>query len=247
MLLIIPAIEIKNSLCVKDVKELEEGGRKYSVDPVEMAILWRGENAKCLHITDADGYCDGTYPNSEVIQKIIDTLDITVEVGGNIESIEHINHLLELGASRVLLSPKISLDFNFLQHVASRFSYNKIIPYLLAEGGILSNGEEVIPYAKRLHYHGIRRIVYTDSDYTLETPTPRFELIKKLAEETDLKVTIMGGISSYQHLMQIQAYEKLGVDSVIMGKALYENAFPCQVLWRMNEKLLSDLGPTRRL
>ncbi|MSP64189.1 MAG: hypothetical protein EXR24_01005 [Ignavibacteria bacterium] len=247
MILIIPAIEIKNKICVKDITPLSQEGREYSDDPIEMAVLWRGENAKSLHITDSDGYCDGEYPNGEVIKKIVEKLDIPIEIGGSIESIEHIEYLFSLGVYRVVLSAKVSLDFNFVQHASSRFSYSKIVPHLLAVSGILQNGEEVIPYAKRLHYHGVKRIIYSDVETSSEIPTPRFDFVKQLALDTDLKITIMGGVSSYQQLKLIQEYESLGVDSLIIGKALYENAFPCQELWRINERSLKDLGPTRRL
>ena len=47
--------------------------------------------------------------------------------------------------------------------------------------------------------------------------------------------------------MRIQELEKYGVDSVVIGKPLYENRFPCQALWRLNELVLTDLGPTRRV
>ncbi|MDA0986018.1 MAG: HisA/HisF-related TIM barrel protein [Bacteroidetes bacterium] len=247
MILVIPAIEIHNQLCVKDVKPFSIESREYSIDPLEMAIMWRGENAKSLHITDAEGYCEGNYPNNEIIKKIANKLDIPIEVGGNIESLEHIELLFQLNVYRVVLSPIASLDFNFVQHASSRFSSNKIVPYLKSENGLLPNNEEAIPYAKRLHYNGTQRIIYSDFENSIEAPIPRFDFIKKLAIETDLKITIMGGINSYEHLKQIQEFEKYGVDSVIIGRALYENRFPCQALWRINEKYLNDLGPTRRL
>jgi phosphoribosylformimino-5-aminoimidazole carboxamide ribotide isomerase len=47
--------------------------------------------------------------------------------------------------------------------------------------------------------------------------------------------------------MDLQTLERYGVDSVILGRPLYENSFPCQALWRLNEENLTDLGPTRRI
>ena len=76
---------------------------------------------------------------------------------------------------------------------------------------------------------------------------PNYEAIQQIAQRTGLKVTASGGVSSYQDLIKLQELEKFGVDSVIVGKALYENRFSCQALWRENEKTLDDLGPTRRI
>jgi phosphoribosylformimino-5-aminoimidazole carboxamide ribotide isomerase len=65
--------------------------------------------------------------------------------------------------------------------------------------------------------------------------------------KTGIKITASGGVSGFKDLIRMQELEKFGVDSVIVGKALYENRFPCQALWRLNEKELEDLGPTRRI
>jgi phosphoribosylformimino-5-aminoimidazole carboxamide ribotide isomerase len=76
---------------------------------------------------------------------------------------------------------------------------------------------------------------------------PNFEAIKEMAVKSGMKITASGGVSSFKDLIRMQELEKFSVDSVIVGKALYENKFPCQALWRMNEKELEDLGPTRRI
>jgi phosphoribosylformimino-5-aminoimidazole carboxamide ribotide isomerase len=62
-----------------------------------------------------------------------------------------------------------------------------------------------------------------------------------------MRITAQGGVAGYKDLLELQGIEKFGVDSVIIGKALYHNKFPCQRLWRLNEKELKDLGPTRRM
>ena len=53
MILIIPAIQIKDGKCLYKVKTLD--GTECSDDPVDMAKLWRTENAKSLHVTDING------------------------------------------------------------------------------------------------------------------------------------------------------------------------------------------------
>ena len=70
---------------------------------------------------------------------------------------------------------------------------------------------------------------------------PDYEGTKKIAVETGLKVTAAGGISSYSDLKQLQGLEVFGVDSVMMSRALYENKFPCQAIWRMQEKIDTSL------
>ena len=64
---------------------------------------------------------------------------------------------------------------------------------------------------------------------------PNIELSKEIAEISGANVTHAGGIRNKDELMDIQKLIPIGVDSAIVGRALYENRFPCQKLWRVAE------------
>jgi phosphoribosylformimino-5-aminoimidazole carboxamide ribotide isomerase len=93
---------------------------------------------------------------------------------------------------------------------------------------------------------GVSRIIYSEIGPDGKSRVSNPSSLKELARRSGVRITAQGGIKSYQDLIHLQEVEKFGVDSVIVGKALYENKFPCQRLWRLNERELSDLGPTRR-
>ncbi|MEK7749260.1 MAG: HisA/HisF-related TIM barrel protein, partial [Bacteroidota bacterium] len=86
MLLIFPSVEITKKGCVEVVQGTPGAERMYSVDPVQMAILWRGENAKTLHIVDRDGVAEGKVVNRDLIKKMVDAVDIPIQVGGGLRS-----------------------------------------------------------------------------------------------------------------------------------------------------------------
>jgi phosphoribosylformimino-5-aminoimidazole carboxamide ribotide isomerase len=50
-----------------------------------------------------------------------------------------------------------------------------------------------------------------------------------------MRVTSAGGVGGLDDLLKIQELESVGVDSVVIGRALYQNKFSCQALWRMCE------------
>ena len=54
---------------------------------------------------------------------------------------------------------------------------------------------------------------------------PNVELLREVAAATDAKVTASGGISSLDDLRELALYENEGIDSAIIGKALYEKKF----------------------
>jgi phosphoribosylformimino-5-aminoimidazole carboxamide ribotide isomerase len=94
---------------------------------------------------------------------------------------------------------------------------------------------------------GVTRIVMAERSATSNTEVLNLDSLREIAQRTNIRVTCWGGVNSYLDLMQLQSLEKFGVDSVIVGRPLYQNKFPCQALWRLNEQSLNDLGPTRRI
>ncbi|TAK57899.1 MAG: 1-(5-phosphoribosyl)-5-((5-phosphoribosylamino)methylideneamino)imidazole-4-carboxamide isomerase, partial [Bacteroidetes bacterium] len=87
--------------------------------------------------------------------------------------------------------------------------------------------------AKRL---GFKRIVYSDVDRHRATNKINFEAIQTLTQTIGMRVTASGGVTGIEDLLKLQEMEKDGLDSVIVGHALYENKFSCQAVWRMSEE-----------
>jgi phosphoribosylformimino-5-aminoimidazole carboxamide ribotide isomerase len=72
---------------------------------------------------------------------------------------------------------------------------------------------------------GVERIIYTDVARDGMMSGPNVEQTRLLARESGLKVTASGGVSSLADLDRLKQLESVGVDSVIVGKALYERRF----------------------
>ncbi|MBI3787460.1 MAG: 1-(5-phosphoribosyl)-5-[(5-phosphoribosylamino)methylideneamino] imidazole-4-carboxamide isomerase [Ignavibacteriales bacterium] len=254
MLLIFPSIEIRRGECVQFVQGERGAEKLYAIDPVKMAILWRGENAKTLHIVDVDGVEDGIVRNGDVIQRLVQAVDIPIQVGGGLRSYDQIKNLLDLGVYRVVIGTAAVTTPSLVELLIKDFGARKIAIALEAKGGKLrTDGGKYetnispVDFALQMKKMGVTRLVYADIADDGKSKQLNFEALRELATRTNLRVTAQGGITGYRDLIQLQELEKFGVDSVIIGKALYDNQFPCQQLWRMNEKELKDLGPTRRI
>ena len=254
MVLLVPAIDIRDGRCVRLVQG-EPGTEKiYSNDPVQMAVLWRGENAKCLHVVDLDGAFEGSMKNLELIRRMVNTVDIPIQIGGGIRTFEQVKQLIEIGVYRVVLGTAAIEDPELVTRSIASFGKSKLAIGIDAKNGIVmtkgwqkDSGINAIDLALAMKSRGVCRIIYTDISRDGMLNGPNFEAIKEIAVKSGLRVTASGGVSNFEDLRNIQELEKFGVDSVIVGKALYENRFPCEALWRMNEKDLDDLGPTRRI
>ncbi|MCL5020203.1 MAG: 1-(5-phosphoribosyl)-5-[(5-phosphoribosylamino)methylideneamino]imidazole-4-carboxamide isomerase [Bacteroidetes bacterium] len=238
----------------------ESGTEKiYSDDPVRMAIIWRGENFKALHVVDLDGAFEGSPVNADKLKEIVNAVDIPVEFGGGLRTYESVKEVVDAGVYRAILGTAAVSDPDLLLKCLRDFGPRRIVVGIDMRDGVVqikgwkdSSGVSAIELGKKLKEEGVVRVVYTDisRDGTLKGIND--EAMKEFAVSTGLRVTASGGVSSYHDLIKLQRLEPFGVDSVIVGKALYENKFACQGLWRLNEKMLSEespgenLGPTRR-
>jgi phosphoribosylformimino-5-aminoimidazole carboxamide ribotide isomerase len=240
MLLVIPAIEIREGRCVQQVQGI--GGFSYSDDPVDMARLWRKENARSLHVTDLDGASTGTLPNAEAVKRIVDAVDIPVEVGGSLRTLDEVDRALSLGVYRVVVGTMVIEEPEVAQKALATFGASKIVLGVDAMDGMVmmqgwkeSSGLTALSVALNAKAMGFRRMLYTEvrPDDTLRGTN--IKVLHDLAVNTGMRITSSGGLRGLEDLLALCELESLGVDSVVIGRALYENRFSCQGLWRMCE------------
>ncbi|MDD4170405.1 MAG: 1-(5-phosphoribosyl)-5-[(5-phosphoribosylamino)methylideneamino]imidazole-4-carboxamide isomerase [Desulfotomaculaceae bacterium] len=226
-MLIIPAIDLRAGKCVRLVEGKLEKETVYSDDPVAMAVHWQEQGAKWLHVVDLDGAFAGAPQNLDVISGILAAVDIPVQVGGGIRSLDIINRLLELGAARVILGTAAILKPEIVTEACDKYGEAILVGIdgrngrVAIEGWGMTVDKSTLELAQDMQARGIKRVVFTDirRDGTLQGPN--LEATGELARATGLKVVASGGVSKLDDLKEVKKLEPLGVDSVIMGKALY--------------------------
>lgn len=251
-MLVIPAIDLRDGRCVRLRQGRYEDETVYFDDPVRMAKLWRVMNAKVLHLVDLDAARttqDETSDNRAVIAEIAAALDVPVQVGGGIRTLEDVQAMLDLGVYRVVMGTAAVRNPDLVSEVIDRFGASRVVVGIdardgevMTEGWEAGSGVDAVDLALDMERRGVRRFVYTDisRDGTLEGPN--VEAYRELAERLDkAHLTASGGVGDYTDLLALQAVEASGVDSVIVGRALYENRFPCQQFWCWHRKNEVDL------
>ena len=254
MLLIFPSIEISHGSCVQLVHGEPGFERTYTVDPVEMALLWRGENAKTLHVIDIDGVADGRIRNLEIIRRMVETVDIPIQVGGGVRSEQDIRSLFDAGVYRVVMGTAAVENPAVIERLVATYGTRKIAAgieswggRIRTEGGRKQSNLSPLDLALTMKSIGVSRLLYSSVDPVTKSKRLDLDGLRSIAEGSSLRVTAQGGVKDYKDLIALQDLAPAGVDSVIIGRPLYENSFPCQHLWRINEQNLKDLGPTRRM
>ena len=228
---ILPAIDLKNGKCVRLLQGKKDRETIYSDDPVRMALRWQHEGATYLHLIDLDGAFEGHSRNVEAIRAIVEATDILAELGGGIRNMGAITRLLSLGLDRVILGTVAITEPDLVRRAIERFGPEKIVVGIDAKKGkaALKGWEEIseVPataLASKMKALGVERIIYTDISRDGMMTGPNIVATRQLAQQSGLKVIASGGISSLEDVQKVAALEPYGVDSMIIGKALYEGA-----------------------
>ncbi|MDX1740737.1 MAG: 1-(5-phosphoribosyl)-5-[(5-phosphoribosylamino)methylideneamino]imidazole-4-carboxamide isomerase [Rhodothermales bacterium] len=249
MTLVIPAIDIKDGRCVRLYQGSYERETVYYDDPVKMAKLWRVQNAKVLHVVDLDAARGDRGVNDAVLREICDCLDIPVQIGGGIRSLDDVEAAFEMGAYRVIIGTSAIKNPEIVQAAIGRFGDRRVVVALDARDGEIrvdgwesGSGVSVVELATEMESMGCTRFIYTDIERDGTLSGPNAEAYRELGGHLKkARITASGGVSGYLDLLKISELAPFRVDSVIVGRALYENSFPCQRIWCWNYKEDVDL------
>ncbi|STD37846.1 phosphoribosyl isomerase A [Corynebacterium striatum] len=229
---LLPAVDVVDGQAVR-LDKGEAGTEKSYGAPREAAEKWQAQGAEWLHFVDLDAaFNRGS--NYELMAEITSSLDIQVELTGGIRDDESLARVLATDARRVNIGTAALENPEWIEKVLAEHG-DKIAVDLavrLEDGewrtrgnGWVSEGGDLWEVLERLDAAGCTRFVVTDvsKDGTLEGPN--VQLLREVAAATDAKVTASGGISTLDDLRELALYENEGIDSAIIGKALYEGRF----------------------
>ena len=103
-MIVIPAIDLKNGLCVRLLQGRKSEMTVYNEDPVEVAREFASAGAEMIHVVDLDGAFNETEsPNRAVLRRIVEAVDVPIEFGGGVRSLEDVQRLCDAGVARVVL------------------------------------------------------------------------------------------------------------------------------------------------
>lgn len=232
-MLIIPAIDLRQGQCVRLAQGRRADMKIYEGDPVEVARGFEAEGARMLHVVNLDGAFDESDSlNRKVAQQIIKAVGIPVQFGGGLRSDRAVTQLIEAGAARVVVGTLAVESGETLENLVSRFGNRIAVGIDAREGLVKTRGWErnenisAIELARRVAGLGVERIIFTDiaRDGVLEGIN--IEQTCAIARESGVKVTASGGVSSLEDIERLdKAGSAFGVDSVIIGRAIYEGRF----------------------
>jgi phosphoribosylformimino-5-aminoimidazole carboxamide ribotide isomerase len=226
-MLIIPAIDLKAGRCVRLLRGEMDAETVYGDDPVSMGRRWVDEGAQYLHVVDLDGAVTGKPVNGEAIATLCRALPIGIEVGGGVRSVERAAELIESGAHRVIFGTAALAQPETVAAACDRFPGRIAVGIDARDGRVAVQGwtetsaMSAIELARRAEELGAARVVYTDISRDGTQQGVNVEATRALAEAIGIPVTASGGVASPADIMALLPCVAVGVDAVIIGRALY--------------------------
>ncbi len=228
-MLILPAIDLKAGHAVRLLQGKANQETRYSNDPAAVARSFEQGGAKMLHVVDLDGAFQGKSANRAVIQAIRAAVAIPIEVGGGMRSRADIDAMLALGVDSVIVGTWAVRDPSTVEAALHAFGAERVQLGIDARDGRVSvqgweesTALDAVMFALEWKARGVQRVIFTDiaRDGTLQGPN--LAAVRQFAQATGLRVTASGGVSCRADVERLRELEPLGVDRVIVGKALYE-------------------------
>ena len=229
-MIIYPAIDIRGGRCVRLTEGRFDAETVFADDPAEMALKWAGMGAEFLHLVDLDGALAGEGRNVPVIERILQSVNIPVQLGGGIRNLETIEKLLSLGVTRLILGSAAVKNPQLVEEACKKYPGHIAVGIdakngdVAIEGWGKGSGVAATELAKKMAAYGVETIIYTDISRDGMLSGVNVEATAALARVCGVPIIASGGVASIEDIRRVKAVEADGVQGCIIGKAIYTGA-----------------------
>jgi len=224
-MIVYPAIDLHDGNCVRLIEGDFSRETVFDADPVDAAVRWATAGAEWIHIVDLDGSLAGQPVNLSSIERIRAAVGARLQLGGGIRSLAHIDAALASGIDRVVLGTSVVENRGFVEKAAARWPNRLAVGLdarkgLLATHGWLDQTEiKALDAARELRAAGVTDFIFTDISRDGTLKGPNISALVELQDTLRSGLIASGGVGSID---DIRVLTTLGVDGVIVGRALYD-------------------------
>jgi 1-(5-phosphoribosyl)-5-[(5-phosphoribosylamino)methylideneamino] imidazole-4-carboxamide isomerase/N-(5'phosphoribosyl)anthranilate isomerase len=228
---LLPAVDVSDGQAVRLVQG-EAGSETGYGDPLEAALAWQSAGAEWIHLVDLDA-AFGRGSNAALLADVVTQvsgLGVKVEMSGGIRDDASLDAAMATGCTRVNLGTAALENPDWTRDAIKRFGERIAVGLdvrgtTLAGRGWTREGGDLWETLARLDDDGCARYVVTDVTKDGTLTGPNLDLLRAVADRTDIPVIASGGVSSLDDLRAIATLTNSGVEGAIVGKALYAGRF----------------------
>ena len=219
---ILPAIDLRDGKCVNLIQGIAEQETVFSEAPVEMALQWQAEGAEYLHLVDLDGAFQNESANLDIVREITAALEIPVQLGGGIRSLERLDTVLGLGVDRAILGTVALKQPDFVKQACAKYGACIAVGIDAKDGMVATEGwlevsqKSSIEFAQEMAE--VQTLIYTDIKSDGMLKGPNVDVTADIINAVSANVIASGGVTS---LTDIATLKQIGASGAIIGRALY--------------------------
>ena len=223
----IPAIDLKDSKCVRLQKGKKEDITVFNKNPVEQAIFFEKNGCQRIHIVDLDGAFGNPNINKKIILKIKENINIPIELGGGIKCEDDIDFWINEGINYLILGSLAIKNKNLILDMASKYKQKIYVALDVFHNKVMVKGwvedskksiEDILGFYK---LSNIKGFVLTDISRDGMLEGLDISLIKNFLKKTTKDVIVGGGLSNYDDIVNLKKIKSANLEGVIAGKAFY--------------------------
>lgn len=230
-MIIFPAVDIKGGKCVRLRKGQADKATVFFENPLDAALHWQSLGAKWLHVIDLDGAFEGKPVNVSLIAAMKEALNIPIQLGGGIRSIETAKAYLDAGVTRLIIGTMALEQPDLYGELASTFpgkvgvSLDTDKGELKTKGWVGSTGQKIQDVLLRLHEQGTAFLIHTDISRDGTQSGINIDLISDLASISSIPVIAAGGVATLDDIKNLSELSKTSnLEGAITGQAIYDGS-----------------------
>ena len=221
---LLPAIDVKDGRAVRLYQGEFSKESSYG-SPLEVAKQFEAAGAEWIHLVDLDA-AFGVGSNFALLEEVIKSVNIKVELSGGIRDDESLRRALGTGCTRINLGTAALENPSWTSRVISEFGDRIAVGldvrgHTLAARGWTKEGGDLFETIARLDSDGCARYIVTDVAKDGTLTGPNLELLKEVCAATSKPIVASGGVSKLADLIALHQLVEIGIEGAIVGKAIY--------------------------
>lgn len=236
-MILYPAIDLKGGQCVRLLRGDMDQATVFNDSPADQARRFASDGFAWLHVVDLDGAIEGRSVNAGAVEAILQTVDIPVQVGGGLRTLEQIERWLNVGVSRVILGTVAVREPDLVRTAASVFPEQVAVAVDMRDGMVAVHGWvetsdlSAVDLSRRFEDAGVAALIVTDigRDGTLEGVN--VEGVGAVADAVSIPVIASGGVATVDDIARLKQRAGAPIAGAVLGRSLYAGSIrPAEAL-----------------
>ncbi len=217
---LLPAIDIQSGQVIQS-KNLSASD--ISGSPQQVIDYFVSKGTKWIHLVDLDA-AYSTGENSDLINNLISANSVEIQLSGGITNQATLSKALKTKAKWINLSTGALTDLDWVKATLELYPDRVCVSLDVVDESLIARGSGTVvgdlwKYVEELNKSGCKRFVVTDNKTDGKMNGPNFHLLAKVFDQSGAAIVASGGVSDLSDLAKLR---QMGMEGVIVGKALYE-------------------------